>query len=296
MNSLLVAMRVARWLPRSVVRGGAWLGVSYAWVSNGKSRHRLEENLARVTGLEGKELSRLSRRGLLSIGRYYAEVFEMSRITTEQASARARIVGEEAALATIHGNAGAVVVLGHSGNWDLAGAKAVVDIAPVSAVAEVLKPPEVFDEFVRLRARLGIRIYGHEGSNTFCELLREARAPEARILALVADRDMTGSGVEVTMWGRRVKVAPGPAALAKSGGLPLIPILVYYERLHGARRRAARSRWGIVMDFAPALDPTEYVGEGAVERLTQVWAAWLAEGIAAHPQDWHMLQRFGWVE
>ena len=296
MNSLLVAMRVARYTPRSVMRTGAWAAANVGYVRKTKARRRLEGNLALVTGLEGKPLARLTRQGLLSSARYYAEVLELPRMTPAQIKARVRMENEDRPLSCIDDNNGAVVVLSHSGNWDLVGAKSVLELAPVSAVAEVLKPPEVFAEFVALRERVGIRIYGHSDSGTFRGLLREAGSAEKRLLALVADRDMTGRGVEVTMWGHGVRVAPGPAALAIAAKSSLLPLMVHYERLHGARRRAARSRWGTVMSFGPVLQTANYTGEGAVDRLSQDWASWIADAIAAHPQDWHMLQRFGWIE
>jgi len=296
MNALLVAMRVSRYLPRTVVRAGAWAGSSVGWLRKTKARRRLDDNLHRVTGLSGRELSRLSRKGMLSAGRYYAEVLELPRVTPAQADARVRIANPEPAVSAIHEAGGAVVALGHSGNWDLVGYFSTRAIAPVTSVAEVLKPREVFETFVELRERVGIRIYGHEGSATFRSLLREAKHKEERILALVADRDLSGSGIEVTMWGHRVKVAPGPAALAMASGTPLVPLAVHYERLRGARRRAARSRWGVVMHFGEMLYPADFAGPDAVAEMSQRWAAWLAQGIAEHPEDWHMLQRFGWVE
>jgi len=296
MNSLLLAMRVARYTPRSLVRGGARLGATVGWLRAGKSRQRLEDNLHRVTGLAGKELSRLSHAGMVSAARYYAEVLEMPRITSEQVRARLRFVNEKDALAAIKRGPGAVVALGHSGNWDLVGAKTVLEIAPVTSVAEVLKPREVFDQFVELRAKIGLRIYGHEGSRTFRELLREAKSGEERIIALLADRDISGTGTEVEMFGHRVKVAPGPAALAIASGLPLLTVTSYYERLRGGRRRAARSKWGLVMEFGPVFDPADFKGADGVQALSQAWAEWLGSAIEKHPQDWHMLQRFGWVE
>lgn len=295
MNSLLLAMRVAKYTPRSFVRGAAWLGSTVGWLRGGKSRSRLEENLHKVTGLTGRELSRLSHAGMVSAGRYYAEVLELPRITSDQVRARVRIVNPDESVAAIKSAPGAVIALGHSGNWDIVGAKTVLEIAPVTSVAEVLKPREVFDQFVHLRAKIGLRIYGHEGSQTFRELLREAKSGEERVIALLADRDLSGSGTQVTMWGHRVKVAPGPAALAIASGQPLLTVTSYYERLRGAQRRAARSKWGIVMEFGPVLDPQDFKGPGGVEELSQEWAAWIAEQIAKHPQDWHMLQRFGWV-
>jgi KDO2-lipid IV(A) lauroyltransferase len=296
MNGLMVAMRASRYLPRSAVRGAAWAGANLGWLRNGKSTRRLSDNLARVTGLDGKELRRLTRKGMVSSARYYSEVLEMPRITDDQIRARLRIVDETGAVEAIHAARGAVIALGHSGNWDLVGYRTALDIAALTSVAEVLEPRELFDEFVALRARIGIRIYGHEGSATFRELLREAKADEERILALVSDRDLSGSGVEVSMWGHRVKVAPGPAALSLASGLPLICVTSYYERLRGAKRRAGRTKWGAVLEFGPILYPADFAGSDGVARMTQAWAEWLAVQIAAHPEDWHMLQRFGWVE
>ena len=296
MNSLLVAMRVARYTPRFVPRTGAWVGANVGWARNGKSRKRLEENLQRVTGLSGRELARLTRHGMVSAGRYYAEVLEMPRITEQQADARCRIAEREPTLSTIHAAGGVVVVLSHSGNWDLVGYHATRAIAPVTSVAEVLKPRELFEQFVDMRAKVGIRIHGHEGSATYRELLREATGPEERVLALLGDRDLSGSGIHVTMWGREVKVAPGPAALAKASGKPLIPVMVHYERLRGATRRAARSRWGSVYTFGPVVGVPAGSSSEAVAEMSREWSAWMADAIAAHPQDWHMLQRFGWIE
>jgi len=296
MNSLLVAMRVSRYLPRTVVRAGAWAGSNVGWLRNGRDRQRLEENLRRVTGLSGRDLSRLSRKGMISAGRYYSEVLELPRISEAQADARVEIRNPEPTITHIHNSKGVVVVLSHSGNWDLLGYVTTRAIAPVTSVAEVLKPRELFETFVEMRARVGIRIYASEGSATFKSLLREARDGVERIYALVADRDMSGSGIEVEMWGQRVKVAPGPAALARAAQIPLIPVYVHYERIRGARRRAARFRWGLAMSFGPPIWPANFDGPGAVAAMTQEWAAWLADRIAEHPEDWHMLQRFGWVE
>ncbi len=295
MNSFLLAWRASRVLPVSVVRGAAWTVAMVGWATGSKPRRRWEQNLARVTGASGRELSALSRRGLRSVARYYAEVLEMSRLTGEAIDARVRVVGLEGTGDALSGAKPAVAVLGHCGNWDLVGAWACRNLMPVTAVAEKLEPPEVFDEFVSLRSAHGMRILGHEGGSTFRALLRIAR-DEPSLVCLVADRDLSGSGIPVSMWGQPVKVAPGPAALSLSSGAPLVPVLLHYERLHGARRRKARSAWGTVLSFGPVLEPAKFTGERRVEDMTQAWASSLADAVAAHPQDWHMLQRFGWLE
>lgn len=295
MNAFLVAWRIARRVPVPVVRAIAWGFAMYAWATRAKQTLRLESNLARVTGLTGRPLRRITRRGMISAARYYSEVLEMSRLTGDVVDARVRMQNHEPALAALAANHGTVAVLGHCGNWDLVGAYACRNIIPVTAVAEVLKPAEVFEEFVALREQWGMRILGHEGGATFRELIRIGKGTRT-LVCLLADRDLSGSGIKVSMWGHGVRVAPGPAALAQSVRTALLPVTVHYERLHGARRRAAKSRWGTVMDFGAPLWPDDFPVEGRTEAMSQAWATVFADAIARHPEDWHMLQRFGWME
>lgn len=295
MNAFVLAWRVSRRVPVGAIRIAAWLVAMYAWASNAKPARRLEHNLHRVTGLEGRELRRLSRRGLASAARYYADVLELPRMTGDVIDARVRMEGFDNIAWVLEREAGAVAVLGHSGNWDLIGAYACRNFIKITSVAEVLEPRVVYDEFVAFREHLGMQILGHEGGGTFRQLLRITKS-EHTLVCLLSDRDLSGSGVQVSMWGQQVRVAPGPAALALAAHTALVPVGVRYERLRGARRRAANSRWGVVMTFNEALLPEDFTGRDKVETMSQAWAESVARTISAHPEDWHMLQRFGWVE
>lgn len=295
MNAFLRAWRLSRRVPVSVIRSAAWSFAMYGWVTQAKPARRLEQNLHRVTGLEGRRLRRVTRRGMASAARYYAEILELPRMTGEMIDARVRMEGFHEIEWVFERDSGMIAALGHSGNWDLIGAYACRNVIKVTSVAEVLEPRDVYDEFVAFRERLGMQILGHDGGATFRKLLRIAKS-EHTLVCLLSDRDLYGHGVEVTMWGQRVRVAPGPASLAHAAGAVLIPVTVHYERLHGARRRAAKSRWGIVMTFGDVLSPEDFTGSEKVGAMSQAWAEALARGISAHPEDWHMLQRFGWVE
>ncbi|WP_062386983.1 phosphatidylinositol mannoside acyltransferase [Demequina iriomotensis] len=295
MNGLLFAFRASRYAPRSLTRALMWAGFTAQWARHAKPARRLEDNLHRVTGLEGRELRALSRRGMASAARYYAETFELGRMTGATIDARVRVEDPHGAVARIQGDGRAVLALSHSGNWDLVGAYACRHILGVVSVAEVLKPREVFDEFVALREKVGMRILGHEGGSTFRELIRIGKR-DGGLICLLADRDLSGTGLEVDMWGHGVKVAPGPAALSAAIGAALIPVHVHYERLHGRGRWAARSRWGVVLRFGAILEPDDAPAESRVEHLTRGWVQFMGEAIEDHPEDWHMLQRFGWTE
>ncbi len=185
-----------------------------------------------------------------------------------------------------------VCFLGHLGNWDLAGAWSARELATVTTVAERLKPEEVYQEFLRFREGLGLRIIPTSGAgDVFRQLVRVVRAGPG-LLPLLADRDLTAKGVEVDLFGHRARVAVGPAALGVSTGAPLVFAGVTYVRLRGARRRAAGSPWGIRLEFLDVpVPPADLSPRERIRVLSQAWADVLGDVIRQHPQDWHMLQR-----
>jgi phosphatidylinositol dimannoside acyltransferase len=289
-----LAWRGARYVPGPVLRGAAALGADVVWWRRGGGVRQLERNLARVRpDATPRALRRLSRAGMRSYMRYYAEAFTLGSFTTATTDARVRATGVEALRAELDAGRSVVLALGHLGNWDLAGAWATRHVGPVTTVAERLEPERVFAEFLAFREGIGIEIIplDRSGGEVFRRLVSAVRRG-GRLVPLLADRDLTARGVEVDWWGETARVAAGPAALAAATGARLCPVTIHYERLSDARRLAAGSPWGIVIDFHPALPaPTGVPRPEAIARLTQGWVDVLAAEVAAHPEDWHMLQK-----
>jgi len=138
-------------------------------------------------------------------------------------------------------------------------------------------------------------VLGLEGGGTFRRLM-SITLRDGGVVALLSDRDISGTGIEVEMWGQKVRVAPGPAAFAIATKTTLAVLYARYERIHGARRWSAGSRWGSVMEFGGIIPVPEGTKAEQIAQMSQAWATILAERIATYPEDWHMLQRFGWVE
>lgn len=285
--------RLAQRAPIGLVRLVCGMAGFLAWAVRQGPVRQLESNLRRVRPTaSNRELRRLSRRGMASYLRYYAELFEVHRLEPARLRARVRAVGLDALQEHFAEGSSVVLALAHLGNWDLAGAWAAQEVAPVTSVAEVLEPRELFEEFVALREGIGISVVPLErGGDVFRELLRVVRR-EGELVPLLADRDLTARGAEVELFGERARAAVGPAALSLATGAPLVPTGIVYERLHGARRRAAGSRWGIVISFHPAVTVADDVPRPhRVRRLTQAWVDAVAADITEHPEDWHMLQK-----
>ncbi|UFU01584.1 phosphatidylinositol mannoside acyltransferase [Ruania suaedae] len=292
-----LAWRLVPRMPRPWARGifDAVAVVAHALRVSGV--RQLERNLGRLLpGSTARQLRRLSRRGMRSYLRYYCEAFQLPGMDEAEVDARVRASGHEQVAEVVRSGGSVVLALGHAGNWDLAGAWANRHLGTVTTVAERLEPAELFAEFLAFRESLGMVIVPHErGGGVFRRLLTAARRPG--VVPLLADRDLSATGVEVELevTGRpAVRVAPGPAALALAGGHRLIPVMISYERLTGARRRAARSPWGIHVEFLAEVavpDRRSADGQVLIRDLTRAWFTAYAARLAQVSQDWHMLQK-----
>jgi KDO2-lipid IV(A) lauroyltransferase len=290
-----LAWAVAPRLPEPLVRGAMALAADITWLRHGDGVRQLEANLARVRpGLGRKGLRRLSRTGMRSYLRYYAEILTLPGCSAEQVDARVRVTNDDWIRRHQAGGGSVVVALGHQGNWDLAGAWAGRHLAPVTTVAERLEPESVFEEFRALREGFGLRIVPLAkggGGTVFRRLVETVRAGSA-LVPLLADRDLTSHGIEVELFGEPARVAAGPAALTAGDGAALCVARIGYERLGGERRRAAGTPWGIHIVFGDPVDVDPAVtGRARVQALTQAWVDEMAQAISADPAQWHMLQR-----
>ncbi|MYW05430.1 phosphatidylinositol mannoside acyltransferase [Streptomyces sp. SID3343] len=250
------------------------------WRKRGGGVRQLEANLRRVLGPDAtperiREVSRLSMRSYL---RYYQEAFRLP--VWDRETVLNRMVCDLTLLDECSKRGkGAIFALPHTANWDHAGAWVTLKGYPFTTVAERLKPESLYKRFLDYRESLGMEVLpltGGEGS-TFGTLARRLR--EGRLLCLLSDRDLTAAGVPVTFFGEPTRMAAGPAALAVQTGAALIPVTLAFD---GKVLRGT---------LHPEIEvPAEGTRREKIAAMTQSVADAYAAGIAASPQDWHMLQ------
>ena len=258
---------------------------------SGKGVERMRSNYARVRPeLSPKALDELVHAGLRSYLRYWCDSFRLPDRTAAELAATVRVVGDGPPRAALESGQGIVAFLGHLGNWDTVGAWATHHLAAVTTVAERLKPEAVFDQFVAYREALGMTILPLTGDKPpFPTLVRTVHA--GGLVPLLADRDLTASGVEVMLCGHPARMASGPAALALATGAPLHPVTVTYELGPRARRRKW-SAYNVVLTFGPAVPvPPDGTRAEQISIMTQACADYLGQTLREHTQDWHMMQR-----
>lgn len=257
-----------------------------AWRRQGPSVQRLEANLLRVEpAAGGKRLRALSRAGMRSYMRYWLETFRLPAYDRDRVVDHMTVGNWAAVTACLASGRGALLALPHMGNWDHAGAWVALTGTPFTTVVERLRPERLFERFVAHREGLGMEVLPHTGSGLVAGTLAR-RLREGGLVCLPADRDLNGSGVPVTLFGEPALLAGGPAALAMRTGAALFPVTLWFT---GEGLDDEPPGWAAqVHDEIPV--PGDGDRRAKAAEMTQALADVFSAGIAAHPEDWHMLQ------
>ncbi|WP_404195005.1 phosphatidylinositol mannoside acyltransferase [Streptomyces tauricus] len=252
-----------------------------AWKRRGKGVLRLESNYARVLPDASPErLRELSRAGMRSYLRYWMESFRLPAWSKERIRSGFEPKGLHHLTEGLAAGKGVIIALPHLGNWDLAGAWVTTKMEiPFTTVAERLKPEKLYDRFVAYREGLGMEVLPHSGGTAFGTLARRLR--DGGLICLVAERDLSASGVEVGFFGDTTRMPAGPALLAQQTGAVLLPVTLWYDDSPVMRGRV----------HPPVEVPASGSRAEKTSVMTQALADAFATGIADHPEDWHMLQR-----
>jgi phosphatidylinositol dimannoside acyltransferase len=279
--------RVVRGLPEPVARRAFDLGADLAGRRDGPGARRLRANLRRVVPDAGSaELDALVRAGLRSYARYWREAFRLPGMDRAAVLARMdpNVTGMAPMFEALADGRGVVAALPHSGNWDLAGLwfvetqRRLGHTPRFTTVVERLSPESLFRRFVAYREALGFEVLAaDDGAAVHRTLTRRLR--DGGLVCLVADRDLTASGVEVSFFGEPARLPAGPARLAGLTGALLVPAFPSF----------IPDGWAAAM--GDPIPVPERAGRDDVAKATQALADALAAMIATAPQDWHMLQR-----
>ena len=273
------AAALARALPHSVAATGARAAGRAAGRLAKERRAQVERNLRRVDPtLSGARLRQLVDEPCESYARYYEESFRLPGTSAADLDAGFHVEGYEHVEAALAKGAGAIMAMPHLGGWEWSGFWLTqVQHHPVTVVVEELEPRDLFEWFVELRQSFGFEVIAL-GPDAGPATVRALKANH--VLALLCDRDLTGTGPEVEFFGERTTLPGGPATLALRTGAPLLPTAIYFD--------GPDLRRGKVL---PPLDTTRHGKlREDVQRVTQDIAHALEGLIREAPEQWHLLQ------
>ena len=273
--------RVVRWLPESTAYKLAYLVSDFLVRRNGKSVQRLRSNLSRTQpGMTSLDLDLLVIEAMRSYMRYWCDTFRLPDWSQKRILETVTVTNEHLLIDAIAAKTGVIVAVPHAGNWDHAGAYFCAKGIRLVTVAERLKPEKLFLKFLAYRQAMGMEVLPLDGRvlNTL-----EERLNEGALVALVSDRDLSRSGIEVEFFGGKARMPAGPALLALRTKAPLITAFVSYTES------------GIHIEFRNIIVPSAGDESSKVKEIVQMTAQYFEDGISESPEDWHMLQRI-WID
>jgi phosphatidylinositol dimannoside acyltransferase len=253
-----------------------------SWRLHGRGVQQLEANLRRVEpDATSTRLRELSRAGMRSYLRYWMEAFRLPVTPRERIVSGMNVTGEMGtAVAQLQTGRGVIFALPHMANVDVGAAWLTTrGVGRICVVVERLRPESLFRQFMAYRESLGLEVIPHSGGpSPFGVMARRLRA--GQVVCIVADRDLSTGGIEVSLFGENARVGAGPATLAVHTGAALMPVTMWFE---GRGWRAH-----VYPEIPVPADGTRAQNVAAMtQQLATVWQGAIAE----HPQDWHMLQK-----
>ena len=249
-----------------------------AYRKNGRRLQRLRFNYGKVfPDKSEKEIEDLVKAGVRNAMRYWCDTFRISDWDEARVAGTVVTENNELFLSSVKSGDGVIVALPHAGNWDHAGLYYCSQGITVHTVAEHLKPERLFRKFLAHRERMGIKVLDLEAKVTG-ELT--SRLNDGELVALVADRDLSQSGVDVDFFGSNARMPAGPALLAYRTKAHLITAYVSY------------TSFGIKIKFSGPFKVDRQNSESQeVQRLTQSVANQFAADSRNEPSSWHMQER-----
>ena len=249
-----------------------------------RDRKFVKNNLKVILPSE-QNIAFLAREVFRNFGKYLVDFFRMQKTLNEDyIRENIKIKNIDRLEQVLKEKKGGILTTAHIGNWELGAAALSLLGYPVVAVALPHKERPVNDLFDKQRERWGIAVIPTNGALRRClEALKENK-----LVALVADRDFTQSGVEMDFLNKKALIPKGAAVFCAKTGAPILPTFFI--------RNADDS---FIMEFGELIYPPvvqeEIVSEELLSSIMRKYTAVIEQKIRQYPTQWLMFREF-WIK
>lgn len=267
-------------IPRFISVQIATLIGRWAFHLNPRQRCRLIENYRHIFGPDTPEkfLSVTARRAFENLAVFYADLLRVPVMKKRVAQ-----IGEfrrKKFDRLLSQGKGVILVTGHIGNWDLAGVFLSALGYPLSAVVEPV-PRGWMKTFNRYRRACSMETIPIPERHRIDRALQNRR-----VVALVADRDLTGNGILCPAFEARRSFPKGPAVYSLRYDIPIV--IGYFVRQNKRNHPPYRGVISEPLEFQPTGDM-----DSDIRTLTNIVAQKLNWIIKEYPDQW-LVFNAGW--
>ncbi len=223
------------------------------------------------------ELRDIACRNLVNAAKAWIDFFHVPHLPRQRLSELLATRGEEYLAAALRLERGVLVVSIHLGSWEIAAASWASQRGTVSLLAEQIEPRKVYERFVQMRARMGIRVIPL-ARTAVREMLRTLH--ERQIVCVAMDRDILGTGQPFRFFDQEAPIPTGAVEIALKTGAPILPVFCT-RQTDDTYLACAEPHFTVESTGDKGQDVRR-----AVEHLLRIFERQIRE----HPDQWHVLE------
>ncbi len=239
------------------------------------------QNLHTAFGQEksASEMRGIARRAFQNLGMMAVEFFRIPRMDVKTFKERVKIEGLEEALRLLEKKKGALLLIGHFGNWELMGLMSKVIGSPIMVIAKPMKRNEWVDQFItKIRNASGLEVVSTiNASRKVMKALSQNRV----VGILIDQRAKRSEGIWVDFFGRKAPTTPGLAVLAMKTRASVLPVFLVRDGFQKHR---------LIIKEPLVLIHTGDIKKD-VEANTQLFNHTLESMIRQYPDQWFWVHR-----
>jgi len=207
------------------------------------------------------------------------EFFQIPKIDMEAYQKKVEVEGLDKALKVLEQNRGALLLLGHFGNWELMVPMSRIIKKPILAIAKPIKRNPWLERWImQSRERIGLEIIPPVNAT---QKVVQALSRNYLVAILFDQRGKRSKGIWADFFGRKVPTTPGLATMALKSGAPVLPVFMVREGFEKHRL--------IIRDPLELIHTGNYKQD--VEANTQLFNRVLESIIRQYPDQWLWIHR-----
>ncbi|MBM4339810.1 MAG: hypothetical protein FJ110_09720 [Deltaproteobacteria bacterium] len=184
------------------------------------------DNLKIAFGEEKTEAERYSiaKKNFQNLGMMAVEFLRIPYMDLETYKKKVEAEGVDEALKVLEGKKGALLLIGHFGNWELMAMMSRVINKPILVIAKPIKNNRYLEKwFIDSRERIGLEVI--PPLNAIPKVVHALS--QNKVVGIMFDqRGKRSKGIWADFFGRKVPTTPGLAAMALRSGAPVIPVFM----------------------------------------------------------------------
>lgn len=262
-------------LPRNICYSLAKLSALIHFYLSKKDREVVLYNLEPVVD-DKKNLRKYAKEVFINFSYYLVDFYRSARLNSEFIEKYVKISGLDNLNKCLSSEKGAIVLTAHLGNYELAGAVTALLGYPLSVVALPHNDKRINQFFDGRRQNFGMKVIPTGTALKGC--LRALN--QGDLLALLGDRDFSGSKLKLKMFGKEACFPRGAAFFALKTGACVIPAFLTRENKKFYHLR-----------FEEPID-THLKTKISQESLMKQYISVLEKYIKKYPQQWYLFEKY----